>query len=93
MIEKPFQNCPKCNELFENGFLSRTAGLSFASAKNFEQHTFLDEDIVQAGLKKILPSKGEWYRSYLCRSCEVYLVDYSVSLDRQEVNELANSLV
>jgi len=94
MNEISFESCPRCETKFEPGFFARTTGLSFAEPGKFENFGFVDEDVSGVGvLRKMLPSKGEWYRSYLCRSCKLYLVDYSQSFDREQVNEIAQTLV
>jgi hypothetical protein len=36
-----------------------------------------------------LPSKAEYYLSYLCRSCQLYLIDYSATFNHAQAKELA----
>jgi hypothetical protein len=85
--------CPHCGNPLENGFAARAAGLSFVSPDKLERYAFLDEDVSQAGLKKILPSKAEYYRSCLCRSCKLYLVDYGKVYSRSQAEQVARSLL
>jgi hypothetical protein len=40
----------------------------------------------------LLPSKAEYFRSYLCRSCELYLIDFGTTLDRGQAEQVARSL-
>jgi hypothetical protein len=53
---------------------------------------FIDEDLAQAGWRKFLPSKAEYFRSFLCRSCKLYVVDYSKSLSRPEAEQAAHAI-
>ena len=89
-----FEICPRCGGRFETGFFIRCKGLSFVSPKKFEKLTFVDEDLVRTSLLgKIFVSLAEYYRSYRCLSCKVYLIDYSVSYRRKEVNEMAKQML
>jgi hypothetical protein len=85
--------CPKCGEKMERGLsLSKALGLSYISPEKLRHFSFLDEDLIRAGWRKILPSKALYCRSYLCRKCKYYAVDYSQFYDRKQANELAKSL-
>ena len=44
-------------------------------------------------LTKFLPSRAAFFRSYLCRSCELYLIDYSETLTRAEADEAAKAMI
>ena len=93
MPEFPPQNCPRCNETLQPGFAHRAAGLSFVEPEKLEHFAFIDEDISGAGLTKFLPSRAAFFRSYLCRSCELYLIDYSETLTRAEADEAAKAMI
>lgn len=82
--------CPRCAAAMESGFANKSAGLSFVSYHKLDHFTFVDEDIAGAGLSKILPSKLAYFRSAVCRSCQLYLVDYSVTLDRRQAEYSAD---
>ena len=84
--------CPRCAQPLEPGFAHRAAGLSFVALEKLQRFVFLDEDLAQAGLQKMLPSPAEFFRSYLCRSCELYVIDYSQTLNRGEAETEARSL-
>jgi hypothetical protein len=84
-------SCPRCGSPLQLGFAARSVGLSFVSPEKFEHFAFLDEDVSQAGLKKLLPSKAEYYRAYLCRSCKLYVVDYSKIYHRNDAEQLVKS--
>ena len=92
MSEKPtypaFENCPRCNGSLQDGFAHKAAGLSFVSPHSFEQFVSLDEDLAEAGLRKLLPSTAEYFGSHVCRSCELYLIDFSRTYNRDEAKEL-----
>jgi hypothetical protein len=66
--------------------------LSFVAPAKLERFLFVDEDLAEAGLGKLLPSLAAYLRSYLCRACELYLIDYSKSFNRDEARQLAESL-
>jgi len=53
----------------------------------------MDEDRSKAGLSRFLPAPANFFRSYLCRSCELYLIDYSETLTRAEADEAAKAMI
>jgi len=57
----------------------------------FEAFAFIDEDLVEAGLRVLLPWKAEYFRSYVCRACEFYLIDFGTRLNRAQAGEIAQS--
>jgi hypothetical protein len=85
--------CPRCTQPLESGFAHRAAGLSFVALEKLQKFMFLDEDLAQAGLQKLLPSPAAFFRSYLCRGCELYIIDYSQTLNRHEAEAEARSLI
>ncbi len=86
-----FTSCPRCGEEMQDGFAGKAAGLSFVAREKFERFAFIDEDVSGAGLKKLFPWKAEYYDSYLCRSCELYIIDFSMTLSRVEAEQLIKS--
>lgn len=84
-----FDSCPRCGGTLEIGFAHRALGLSFVAPEKLEKFVSIDEDLAHAGFRKFLPSKAEYYRSYLCRSCELYLIDFSQGVKRKEAQEMA----
>ena len=88
MLEPVDCHCPRCNNVLEDGFAGKACGLSFVSHDKFQNFAFVDEDISNAGWKKFLPSVAEFFDSYLCRSCELYLVDFSKTLSRSQVEQV-----
>ncbi len=92
MAEITFQTCPRCGNALEAGFAHRAPGLSFVASDKLQQFIFLDEDVAKSGLSKLLPSAAAFFRSYLCRSCELYIIDYSVTLDRAQAKQVAQSM-
>lgn len=92
MTDHPFADCPRCGKPLQAGFASKTVGLSFVAPAKLERFLAVDEDLTEAGLSKFLPSKAEYFRSYLCRACELYVVDYSVTLDRHSAKQVADGV-
>ena len=92
MSESVFDSCPRCSATLEAGFAGKNAGLSFVALDKFERFAFIDEDLAKSGLRKLLPSKAEYFRSYLCRKCELYLIDFGTTLDRRQAEQVAQSL-
>ena len=88
MSEPTVSHCPRCDNVLEDGFAGKAIGLSFVSHDKFQKFVFVDEDISNAGWKKYLPSGAEFFDSYLCRSCELYLVDFSKTLSRSQVEQV-----
>jgi hypothetical protein len=78
--------------VLEAGFAAKAIGLSFVAPEKLERFAFLDEDLAKSGLRKLLPSKAEYLRSYLCRACELYLIDFGTTLDRGQAERVAQSL-
>ena len=92
MAEITFQTCPRCGKELEVGFAHKAPGLSFVAPDKLQHFIFLDEDVAKSGLSKLLPSAAAFFRSYLCRSCELYMIDYSVTLDRAQARQAAQSM-
>lgn len=92
MDNDTFSVCPRCGSVLGLGFAARAIGLSFVEPEKFDHWAFIDEDIAKAGVRKYLPSRAQYYRSYLCRSCKLYLVDYSTIYSRHEAEDLLRSL-
>jgi hypothetical protein len=65
MSENTLQNSPRCSTALEAGFAAKAMGLSFVAPEKLERFAFLDEDLAKSGLRKLLPSKAEYLRSYL----------------------------
>ncbi|HUY90923.1 MAG TPA: hypothetical protein VMV10_19460 [Pirellulales bacterium] len=93
MSENALQTCPRCSAALEAGFAVKASGLSFVAPEKLERFAFLDEDLAKSGLRNLLPSKAEYFRSYLCRSCELYLIDFRTTLDRDQAEQVARSLI
>ena len=87
------ETCPRCKALTEKGFCHRATGLSFVAAGKLKSFVSVDEDLGKAGLvRKLLPSKAEYFTSFLCRACSLYVVDYGKSLSSAEAKALAKSI-
>jgi hypothetical protein len=87
------EKCPSCGRALERGFAVKTASLSFARADKFKNFAFADEDLQRVGLlAKILPSRARFCPSFLCRTCQLYVVDYGTTLSRRDANEAARRL-
>lgn len=84
--------CPRCAHVLKAGFSARAMGISFIEPEKFQNFAFVDEDVSGAGLSKVLPSKAAYFRAYLCRACELILIDYSRTYSREEANALAATL-
>ena len=76
----------------EPGFAHKAIGLSFVAPKKLERSISLDEDLAGSGLRKLLPSRAEYFRSNLCRGCELYLIDFGTVFGHAQAKELARSL-
>ncbi len=84
--------CPRCAGALQAGFSARASGISFIKPEKFKDFAFLDQDVSGAGLTKFLPSKAAYFRAYLCRACELIIIDYSRTYSRAEANDLAATL-
>src|SRR4051812_13156164 len=86
VTENVLENCPRCGSPLEPGFAGKPAGLSFVAPEKLASFFFIDEDLACAGWSKILPSKWAAFPSYVCRSCKLYLIDYSKTVGRAQAN-------
>lgn len=80
--------CPRCGGRLEAGFAHKAVGLSFVSSDKLNALISVDEDLARSGVKKLLPSRPEYFRSYLCRSCQLYLIDYGTTIGHAQAKEL-----
>jgi predicted nucleic-acid-binding Zn-ribbon protein len=78
-------NCPKCQKTMLSGYSAANTGLSWIDEDKFKSFTFIDTDLSGAGLKKLLPWKGEYFRASNCAQCKIMLIDYSERFDRKAV--------
>jgi hypothetical protein len=88
----PLEACPRCGSPTEQGLCHRATGLSFVAPGKLAKFVSIDEDLAKAGLRRFLPSPAQYYRSYLCRACNLYIVDYGISLSSSAAKELAASM-
>jgi len=93
MSEKGLEACPRCGTALEAGCAAKCVQLSFVAPEKFQRFAFLDEDLAKCGLRKYLPWKAEYFRSYVCRSCELYVIDFDATLDRRQAEQVARSLI
>ena len=85
--------CPGCGGSLNRGLSNKAVALSFVSPETFKSFAFVGEDLNKRGLlARILPSRAKFCPSWVCRPCNLYLVDYGRVLSRQQANELAASL-
>jgi hypothetical protein len=64
MSGEVFDACPRCGKSLQACFAAKAIGLAFIASEQFERFAFLDEDLAKSGLRKFLPSKAEYFRSY-----------------------------
>lgn len=92
MTDLAFEKCPRCSGVLQPGFTHRATGLSFVAPEKLEQFVSLDEDLADSGMRKWLPSRAEYFRSYLCRNCELYLIDFGTVLGHSQAKDVAHTL-
>lgn len=93
MTLQELESCPRCGGALEAGFAHKSNGLSFVTPQKLDQFISVDEDLAQAGWRKFVPCRVEYFRSQVCRNCELYLIDYGTALSHAEAKELALTLV
>jgi hypothetical protein len=86
------ENCPSCGQPLERGFAVKSAVLSFVRPDKFKKFAFVDEDLQRVGFAKYLPSRARYCPSFLCRNCQLCLVNYGTVLSRREASEAARKL-
>lgn len=74
------------------GFAVRTTPLSFVATGKLGQVIFKDEDLIKAGWRTLFPSRARYLRSYLCRACKLYVIDYAKSYTRREAENIAREM-
>ncbi len=77
--------CPKCDHDMRLAFCNRASGLSYTDPTQFEHFVFKDIDLSGAGLRKLIPCKGEWHMAHICEDCGVYTIEYKKAFSRKEV--------
>jgi len=93
MFNDKLAQCPVCGQGMEKGFSPRNMGLSWIAPEKLRQFIFLDEDLVNSGLKKLLPARAEYDLTYRCPQCQIYVVDYSRAVSAEEARGLAEALL
>ena len=88
MTDHVFHSCPKCNQDLTPGFTARGNSLPFAESEKIEKFIHGEEELSGAGWRNLLPHGAEFYRSFLCRDCQIYLVDYSTTYTREGAREV-----
>jgi len=84
--------CPRCNQPMQRGFHIRNTGLSYVAPDKLGTLIFIDEDVGQAGLRKVVPTRAQYHLSSICRACKLYVVDFSRSYSTKEAQELAEKM-
>ena len=77
--------CHQCQHEMVSGYSSANTGLSWIEEEQFRSFAFLDKDLSEAGLKKLFPWKGEYFKAAHCSHCRIVLIDYSQRHDRKAV--------
>ena len=80
--------CPKCNHDMRLAFCNRASGLSYTDPTQFEHFAFKDIDLSGAGLRKLIPWKGEWHMAHICEDCGIYTIEYKQAFSRKEVEAI-----
>jgi len=88
MPEHVFRNCPKCSQELTRGFTSRGNSLPFAESTKIEKFFHGEEELSGAEWRTFLPHRAEYYQSFLCRDCEVYIVDYSTTYSKEAARDV-----
>ncbi len=93
MKQDTINKCPGCGGSLERGFAARASGLSFIPTAKFKRFAFTDEDLNRRSFfVRLLPSRARFSPSYICRVCQLYLVDYGTVFSRRQANDLAMAL-
>lgn len=93
MKQDTINKCPSCGGSLERGFTAKASGLSFVPVKKFKRFAFVDEDLNRRSLlARLFPSRARFSPSFICRSCQLYLVDYGTVLSRRQANEAAQAM-
>ena len=88
-----YRECPRCGTKTTAGFCTRADGLSFVHPDKFESLLEVSTDkSIFAFVRQLLSSRTEYYRAYLCKTCNFYAVDLSSAFNRKQADELAHSL-
>jgi len=93
MKRNTIDRCPSCGEPIEKGFTVKATGLLFIPPAKFKSFAFVPEDLHRRSLlTRIFPSRARFSPSFICRACQLYLVDYGTVLSRKQANEAAQLL-
>jgi hypothetical protein len=78
-----------------SGYSCANAALSWIEKEKFRSFAFVDKDLSGAGVRKLLPWKGYYFKASHCRLCQMVVIDYSKKFDRKSVESeirVANDL-
>lgn len=90
MSNLKIRTCPTCNGSFEQGFALKNTWLHFIKPEDFHRFVLVGEDLNRRSLlTRLLPARTRFSPSYLCRSCELYLVDLGTTLSRKQAIDAA----
>lgn len=95
-------NCPVCGGIMEDCFASRVSPLSYENAAAVQRCVHRSHDLANRGvghfrrvidgLRFLLPTKAEYFLSYRCQKCMLYIVDYGRVLGSAEAKTIARSI-
>ena len=88
VVDNPPAQCPKCGAGLGAGFTS-AASLRFLKPDRFAPMGFVVEDLSGGGLLSFLPTLDKCCLAWICRKCELYIVDYSKVYSCDKANALA----
>ena len=84
--------CPRCEHNMSPAFCNRASGLSYTDPSQFENFVFKDVDLSKAGLRKLIPWKGEWHKAHICEDCSVYVIEYDAAYSRKEIESMLGGM-
>ena len=92
--ENPFAQCPRCGGLTRPGFFPANRELSFLKLKQVRKFFYTIEGLSSGDWwENLFAIRATYYRSYVCRECDVYLVDFSEQLTRRQARAVADELL
>ena len=95
-------NCPLCGGTMEYCFANGVSPLSYEDAAAMRRSFHISQDLANRGrgrlgkfidgLRTVLPWKVEYFLSYRCQSCSLYIVDYGTALNLSAAKKTAANI-
>lgn len=83
-------NCPRCGRMMTKAFANASANIPYEKPESILKFIHASGSVQHLPYwKGILPHAAEFFLSYLCEDCRIYMIDFSSTLSSSEAKKLA----